>query len=389
MAILFCFFYYLLLFTNQETFAKTPLSDFIQHYETLNYAAKPKLYRRDAETSFGRTHFFEFTAHGRKFELALRPDTKTIASDAEIIDGDGKRIEFDKNSLLIGKVIGEPRSIVHGVLHEDGVFTGKIYTKDGVYFIESAKRYFDKPSGFHSVIYKDEDVKFDVKFAEPKIAPFGEGLERNDLAAESSSFKMRNRRSTGQIKDNLCRLSMEADYTFLKYATGTILAVGEILKHVQGLNIIYGQTFNTTDTYSPYSLKFHVGLLQVHNKDKTPGGLKRENIDSTTFLSIMSKKDYSKFCEAVYFTHRDFAGGILGLAWIGYPQGRAGGMCDPRRGENSYNTAVVTFTLQGRNSPPKVSEITFAHEVGHAFGAAVSMCICHPVTHNRGILKML
>jgi disintegrin and metalloproteinase domain-containing protein 10 len=239
------------------------------------------------------------------------------------------------------------------------------------------------------VIYKDEDVKFDVKFAEPKIAPFGEGLKRNDLAAESSSFKMRNRRSTGQIKDNLCRLSMEADYTFLKYATGTILAVGEILKHVQGLNIIYGQTFNTTDTYSPYSLKFHVGFLQVHNKDKTPGGLKRENIDSTTFLSIMSKKDYSKFCEAVYFTHRDFAGGILGLAWIGYPQGRAGGMCDPRRGENSYNTAVVTFTLQGRNSPPKVSEITFAHEVGHAFGAAVSMCICHPVTHNRGILKML
>ncbi len=371
MLALFYFFNYLLLFTKQEIFARTPLNEFVQHYETLNYATKPKLYRRDTEASVGKTHFLEFTAHGRKFELSLRPDTKTIAPDAEILDGDGKRIDFDQNSLLIGEVIGEPGSIVHGVLHEDGLFTGKIHTKGGVYFIESAKRYFNNPSGFHSVIYKDDDVKYDIQFAEPKIAPFEEGLKRNDLTEESLSFNTRNRRATGEIKDNVCRLSMEADFTFLNYATGAILAVGEILKHVQALNIIYGQTFNTTDTYYPYSLQFHVGLLQVHNEKQTPKSLRRENIDSSTFLSLMAKKDYSKFCQAMYFTHRDFAGGILGLAWIGYPRGRAGGMCDPRRGDNSYNTAVVTFTLQGRTSPPKVSEITFAHEVGHAFGASV------------------
>ena len=375
---LFCFFNYLLIFTKQESFAKTPLSHFVQHFETLNYVTKPKIYRRDADDRFSRTHFLEFTAHGRKFELALRPDMKTVAPDAEIVDGDGKRIDFDRNSLLVGEVVGEPGSIVHGVLHESGLFTGKIHTKGGVYYIESAERYFNSPSGFHSVIYKDEDVKYDVQFAQPKIAPAPLN-NRNELSKEGAqSFNSRNRRATGNLKDNVCRLSMEADFTFLKYAKDAILAVGEILKHVQALNIIYGQTFNTTNTYSPYSLQFHVGLLQVHNEEQTPPGLQRENIDSSTFLSTMSQKDYSKFCQAIYFTHRDFTGGILGLAWIGYPEGRAGGMCDPRRGSKSYNTAIVTFTLQGRTSPPKVSEITFAHEVGHAFGAAHDEDECIP-----------
>ena len=371
MTLLFHFFCYLLLFTKQASLARTPLNDFIEHYETLNYPAKQQIYRRDTEAKLVKTHFLEFTAHGRKFELSLRPDTKTLTSDSEIVDGDGNKIHFDKNSLLTGEVIGEPGSIVHGVLHDNGLFTGKIHAKDGTYFIESAERYFSNPSDFHSVIYKDEDVKYDIQFAQPKIAPvtLTDELERDEF--KDSSSQARKKRSTGDDRDNTCRLSMEADYTFLKYAKDAILAVGEMLKHVQALNIIYGKTFNTSSTYSPYSLQFHVGLLQVHNREQTPSGLRRENIDSSTFLSEMSTKDYSKFCQAVYFTYRDFAGGILGLAWIGYPNGRAGGMCDPRRGGSSYNTAVVTFTLQGRTSPPKVSEITFVHEVGHAFGAEV------------------
>lgn len=367
---MFSFFTYLLLSTMQKSSAKTQLSDYVQHYETLNYLAKQKLYRRNADFRLGKTHFFEFTAHGRKFELVLRPDAKTLAADAEILEGDGKKILFNRDSLLVGEVVGEPGSIVHGVLHDDGVFTGKIHTKDGIYFIESAKRYFKNPTGFHSVIYKDEDVKYDVKFAEPKIAPVTEEVHgEKHTYKEKEHFRPRHRRAAD--RNNVCRLSVEADYTFLRFATGAILAVGEILKHVQALNIIYGQTFNTTKTYYPNSLQFHVGHLRVYNKTQTPEELQMENIDSATFLSRMSKKDYSKFCEAVYFTHRDFAGGILGLAWIGFPHGQAGGMCDPRRGGNSYNTAVVTFTLQGRSIPPKVSEITFAHEIGHGFGAEV------------------
>ena len=373
MLLLFCFLDYLFLFTTQESFAKTPLSDFVENYERLNYATQSKIYRRDTEESPKLAHFLDFVAHGRTFRLRLWPDGKTLAPGAQILDGDDKVINFNKDSLLVGEVIGEPGSIVHGVLDADGTFTGKIHTKDGVYFIESAKRYFDKPSGFHSVIYKEEDVKYDVKFAEPKVAPVQQQGE--DVVQKEETALPRSRRATGNVKNNVCLLSIEADFTFLKFTTGAILAVGEILKHVQALNIIYGKTFNTSSTYSPYSLQFHVGVLKVYNEDQTPAKLQKQNLDSSTFLSIMAKKDYSKFCQAVYFTHRDFAGGILGLAWIGYPSGRRGGMCDGGRRGNSYNTAVVTFTLYGRNSPPKVSEITFAHEVGHAFGAEVSLSL--------------
>ena len=68
--------------------------------------------------------------------------------------------------------------------------------------------------------------------------------------------------------------------------------------------------------------------------------------------------------------------GIIGLAWIGYPQGQAGGICDRYANFGgklrSYNTGLVTFKLYARDLPPAVTEITFAHELGHAFGAHVS-----------------
>ena len=346
---------------------KLPLNDFIKHYERLNYVGKAKLYRRSTDKQ--KTHTLEFDAHQRSFKLHLRPDTTTLAPDAQIVDGDGKRIKFDRQTLTVGELIDEPGSNAHGVLHEDGVFTGKIYTKDGAYFVESAKRYFDNPTGFHSIIYKDKDVQYDIKFHEPKVPP----LDSLDDSVKEKHFERESRQrraaTTGnlQYEQNTCRLSMEADYTFLEMAKEPVSAVGEILKHVQALNIVYGRTFNTSDTFSPYSIQFQVGFLQVYNKEQTPAALQPLNLDISTFLNIMTEKDYSQYCEAVYFTHRDFDGGILGLAWIGYPRGRAGGMCD--HSGRSYNTAVVTFTLYGKKSPPKVSEITFAHEVGHAFGA--------------------
>lgn len=372
----FCLSWLICVVLSEGSFSKSksPLNDFIDHYETLNYAAKPKVFRRAIEPRLERTHTLDFNAHGRTFKLNLRPDTTTLAPGARIVDGAGNRIEFDQDSLSVGEIVDEPESQVHGVLHDDGTFTGKIYSKDGVFFVESAKKYFEKPTDFHSVIYKDEDVKYEVKFAKPKVAPVQTENEINEEKILLEEPKDRQRRAApgGAYENNICLLSMEADYTFLEMAKEAVLAVGEILKHVQALNIIYGHTFNTSETYKPYSIQFQVGFIQVYEKDQTPEDMRAQNIDISTFLNIMTRKDYSKFCEAVYFTHRNFEGGILGLAWIGYPRGRAGGMCDPRRGSKSYNTAVVTFTLHGKNSPPKVSEITFAHEVGHSFGAEVN-----------------
>lgn len=55
--------------------------------------------------------------------------------------------------------VGDPRSVVHGFVH-DGIFEGKIRCGDGNEFhVESAKQYkqLDHKT-FHSIIYNTEDV---------------------------------------------------------------------------------------------------------------------------------------------------------------------------------------------------------------------------------------
>jgi hypothetical protein len=55
----------------------------------------------------------------------------------------------------------------------------------------------------------------------------------------------------------------------------------------------------------------------------------------------------------------------------------AGGICEKMRsssdGRKILNTGVVTFINYGKSVPQRVSEITFAHEVGHNFGSPVSV----------------
>lgn len=59
--------------------------------------------------------------------------------------------------------------------------------------------------------------------------------------------------------------------------------------------------------------------------------------------------------------------------------GASGGLCEKwkeynennRRIYKSLNTGIVTLVNYGSRVPPKVSTLTFAHEVGHNFGSPV------------------
>jgi len=92
------------------------------------------------------------------------------------------------------------------------------------------------------------------------------------------------------------------------------------------------------------------------------------------FLDLWSQEDHSEFCLALLLTYRDFAQGVLGLAWVAEPAGgNRGGICEDRVrlqvGERSLNTAIVTFLNYGARQPRSVSVITVAHEFGHNFGS--------------------
>jgi len=60
--------------------------------------------------------------------------------------------------------------------------------------------------------------------------------------------------------------------------------------------------------------------------------------------------------------------------------GSSGGICEKSKlysdgKKKSLNTGIITVQNYASHVPPKVSHITFAHEVGHNFGSPVSIMI--------------
>ena len=110
-----------------------------------------------------------------------------------------------------------------------------------------------------------------------------------------------------------------------------------------------------------------------------------------------SAENFGEYCLAYIFTARDFGDGTLGLAWMGsvassmlyriqkekvsvlYLDSR-GGICEKptkdiyegQRVIKTLNAGLITIINHNTRTSALMTELTFAHEVGHSLGAEVS-----------------
>lgn len=197
--------------------------------------------------------------------------------------------------------------------------------------------------------------------------------------------------SVGSLKRRACSLYIQTD-TYLwnhirKEVDSDFKAREEIsslvAQHVKAVNHIY----ENTDFYGVRGLKFIVQRLKVNDSTACDTSYKREhnpfcspNIDVSNFLNLNSQFNHDDFCLAYIFTYRDFSGGTLGLAWVASTSGASGGICEKYKSytenvhgrqiqtKRSLNTGIITFVNYNSRVPPKVSELTLAHELGRSFG---------------------
>lgn len=190
----------------------------------------------------------------------------------------------------------------------------------------------------------------------------------------------------------VCNLEILVDHTLFEAvledlngeeekARDTIIAM--IATHTASVS----EVFKSTSFNGVTDIVFEVQRIQINDSSSCEGRIRRmnpfcrEDMDATHMLFELSKSNHDHFCASYMWTHRDFPGGTLGLAFLAEASSDSGGICDLHHfganvdvatqyhGELSLNTGIVTFLNNNVRLSQRDTEITFAHEMGHSFGS--------------------
>uniref|UniRef100_A0A8C1KDL9 Disintegrin and metalloproteinase domain-containing protein 10 n=1 Tax=Cyprinus carpio TaxID=7962 RepID=A0A8C1KDL9_CYPCA len=342
-----------------------PLSKYIRHYEGLSYDTDV-LHSKHQRAKRALSHqdqflHLDFHAHGRHFNLRMKRDTSLFAPDLKV-EVSGVEIPYDTSHIYTGEIYGEKGTLTHGSI-VDGKFEGFIKSHQGTYYVEPSERYLkDQNVPYHSVIYHEDDIG---EHLQPHIYSLLPHMADGPVI-------LRNRRAA-QVERNTCQLFIQTDHLFFRYYGTREAVIAQISSHVKAIDSIY----QSTDFQGIRNISFMVKRIKINTtddeKDRT-NPFRFPNIGVEKFLELNSEQNHDDYCLAYVFTDRDFDDGVLGLAWVGAPAGSSGGICERNKQysdgkKKSLNTGIITVQNYASHVPPKVSHITFAHEVGHNFGS--------------------
>ncbi|KAK7891027.1 hypothetical protein WMY93_022990 [Mugilogobius chulae] len=382
-------FVYLLNYT--EGHYRNPLNKYILHYEGLSYDTDlVHHYHQRAKRALSHQDKFlhlDFHAHGRHFNLRMKRDTSLFAQDLKV-DVSGEEIPYDTSHIYTGEIYGEKNTLTHGSI-VDGKFEGFIQSYQGTYYVEPADRYLEgKNVPFHSVMYHEDDIHYPHKYGPEggcanssvfermrKYQSSGvqEPLKDDHMDEYSDGPVLLRRRRMAQAEKNTCQLFIQTDHLFYKYYKTREAVIAQISSHVKAIDAIY----QGTDFMGIRNISFMVKRIRINTtsdeRDRS-NPFRFANIGVEKFLELNSEQNHDDYCLAYVFTDRDFDDGVLGLAWVGAPSGSSGGICEKSKlysdgKKKSLNTGIITVQNYASHVPPKVSHITFAHEVGHNFGS--------------------